>query len=651
MKNQECFMKMELVKMMAKMKLVSLTLVGTRKNYVINFKDGFNYISGHTSTGKTSILEMIDYALGSKKHKSYIEIGFACTRVELILFIGDEKFLIKRQLFNFKAAVIVEEWNQEKEKFLFYNHFEIDTPSNPKSLSSFLIEKMGLTNITISGQTFSFRDLYKYCYIKQTEIDNEDILGEKTWEKNFKRKATFEILFNIYDETLEKFKTSLEEKTSEAKELEIKLSGIEEFLKTIDVSDLQECIHKKEILQKEINKFRQELLLLKKENEIVPNASMELRKRIEDRKNNLEKVINEKSDQEQYLDRLRLLYNQYNSEIEKKELAIEGYIAFNQCEFLFCPNCLKPIERPKNIEVCCLCGSEKYDDKTELIMLKKEISSIRRKSNDLLRFIDEEDKKYDEILKRQTELKNILFEEELELQHLSQEYINPALQQIEYINYEIGKKSRLILELDKDLKMFEEVERYQKMLSDKKAVIKSIKNNIKTFTQNAIDKEDLMSQLSKTFETILLEMKFPKLNTAYIDDKSYLPYVRGRKYDDIGSLAAVTMVTIAYYLSIALVGSKKDFHHPHLLIIDSPRKNLGAQAAKNEEDEFKDEKIFNAIIKFLYETTEKMKDSFQLIVVNNGYPEFLSKECIIAEFDSDGREGLARGLIDDASIQ
>ena len=127
--------------------------------------------------------------------KSYIEIGNSCSQVELVLYVGKEKYLIRRQLFNFTAPVIVEDWNEEKKRFLFYNRFEIDTPSNPKSLSAFLIEKAGFANISIAGQTFSFRDLFKYCYIKQTEIDNEDILGEKSWEKNFKRKATFEIIY------------------------------------------------------------------------------------------------------------------------------------------------------------------------------------------------------------------------------------------------------------------------------------------------------------------------------------------------------------------------------------------------------------------------------------------------------------------------
>lgn len=117
--------------------------------------------------------------------------------------------------------------------------------------------------------------------------------------------------------------------------------------------------------------FTATIIHYKKDKSYDTVASTALREEIEQLKNDLQKIVEEKVDQEQYLNKLRLLYNQYASEIEKKELAIEGYIAFNQYEFLFCPNCLKPIARTNSVETCCLCGSEKSDDKSEVLLIKK----------------------------------------------------------------------------------------------------------------------------------------------------------------------------------------------------------------------------------------------------------------------------------------
>jgi hypothetical protein len=632
----------------ARIKLIKLTLLGQRKNYSIDFRDGFNYISGHTSTGKTSILEMIDYALGSKRHKSYIEIGNSCTDVELELLIKSEKFKIRRRLFDFNAAVIIEDWNEKKGRYLFYNRYEMDSPSNPKSLSAFLIERLGLANLTISGQAFSFRDLYKYSYIKQTEIDNENILGEKSWEKNFKRKATFEIIFNMYDKTLEVYKSTLEKKKREMEEITIKLSGIQEFLEAADLQNMEEHNKQSKELSAEIISLQDKLSVIKHDKGVNSEVSNLLRNRISVIRQEMQTVSEQKNDQQQYINKLKMLYNQYISEIEKREMAIEGYFAFNEYEFIFCPNCLKPICKVDTLEYCSLCGNEKSEDKSELILIKKEISALKRKGNELLKFTEVEDRKYDSILNIGNELKKSLLEMELELQHLYKDYVNPHIEQIELLNYEIGQKNRLIFELQRNLKMFEEVERFEQLIKDKESSIKNLKDTIKVLSESTTDKQELIKKLSMKFTSILEEFNYPKLGNSYIDEKNYLPYVRGHKYDDIGSLAGVTLITMAYYLAILIEGSLEDFCHTNLLIIDSPRKNLGAQASQDEQEEFKDEKIFNSIIKCLYDIGEKNKDKMQLIIVNNGYPDFLPKECIIAEFDSDSHSGLSQGLIDDA---
>ncbi len=633
--------------MTTKLILESLTLIGSRKNYTIKFRNGFNFISGHTSTGKTSILEMIDYAFGAKDHKSYIEIGNSCSLVELVFKIGEDTYRIRRELFNFKAPIMVEKYENEKGKFLFYSRCEIDSPRNPKSLSSFLIEKLGLADMTIYGQSFSFRDIYKYCYLKQTEIDNEDILGENSYDKDFKRKATFEIIFNIYDKGLEEYRNSLEVKKDELQVLSTKLSGIEEFLKNVDIASFKDCFEQEKCIREEICGLELERSALKKQKISFSQNALTLRMNIANLKNEIQDIIQKKNDQIQYLSKLRLLYNQYKSEVEKKELAIQGYFAFNEYEFLFCPNCLKPIENNSSVEVCCLCGSEKSDKNSELFVTKKDISMLKRKASELLKFIESEDKKLDSLIHEENTCKRTLQEEEIELQHLTNDYVNPLLEEFECINYEIGKRNRQIFELEKNLSMFEEVDRYKELIKSKESAIKIIKDNIRMLKENAVNKDEVIFTLSKVFADILSKFEYPKLSNAYVDNKRYLPYVRDRKYNNIGSLAGVSLITMAYYLSIFIVGTK-EYNHPGVLIIDSPRKNLGAQASKEENEDFKDERIFNATIKCLYEIAETNKNSMQMIVVNNGFPDFLSRDCLVAEFDSDNANNLPKGLIDDS---
>ena len=632
-----------------RMKLICLTIIGTRKNYTIKFHDGLNFISGHTSTGKTSILELIDYALGSSGHKSYIEIGNSCTHIMLEFFIGDEQFRLKRDYFDANAAVIVEEWNAPKNDYLFYNRYEISSPNAPNSLSAFLVEKLGFADIMIMNDRFSFRDIFKYSYLKQTEIDNEDIMDESQWPLNNKRKATFEIIFKIFNDQLQQYKATLKAKQDEQKELETRLLGVKEFLQAVSIDSAEDLARRSLELSSEQKQLRDELLRVKQNESSDSDVARLLRQRILDLRERLQTARERVTEQSEYRNKLRLLHNQYASEINRKQLAIDGYFVFDQYDFLLCPNCLKPIPAEgKATTVCCLCGNERTSEPDELLVLKKELSTIKRKANELLKFIQKQDERYHELVQGVSGLERALSEGEQELTQITSGFVNPHLEQIEILNYEIGRNNRQQHELDQSLKAIEELERLEQLLIDKGATIDNLKEVIKRLSESDYSKDDIIAHLSSTLTSILRAFEYPKLSDSYIDNKSYLPYVRGRKYNDIGSSAGVSLITMAYYLSILIEGSSENFGHLNLLMIDSPRKNLGAQEQAEEDEEFKDEKIFHNVIRWIIDFCNQRAEFIQLIVVNNGYPDFLPKETIVAEFDSEGRHGLPRGLIDDA---
>lgn len=111
-----------------------------------------------------------------------------------------------------------------------------------------------------------------------------------------------------------------------------------------------------------------------------------------------------------------------------------------------------------------------------------------------------------------------------------------------------------------------------------------------------------------------------------------------KKYKELGSLGAVTLITIAYYLSILIeTTDDKMYNHLNLLLIDTPRKNLGATS---HIEEFQDESIYNSMIKYFIFIGNELSDKIQLIVINNGYPDFLPKEDIVVEFSPNGKVGL-----------
>lgn len=632
------------------MRLIKLTLIGARKNYEIVFRKGLNYISGPTSTGKTSILEMINYALGSKKHKNYIEIGKSCTMVELELFVKNKRIKIQRYLFDFNKKVKIYEWDYKKSDYkLDFHLLEIGSPSNPNSLSYFILDKLNLSKIKIVNDDFSFRDLFKYSYLKQTEIDNENILGEKIWQYDMKRKPTFEIIFKFYDKLLQDLKANLKYKKQERKELEIKLNGIKDFLESVEIIGFTFFIEEKDKLQNEKKEKVAILNEIKEKNIIHDKVTLDLQNKILTTKDELSKLKKAIFEQKDYLNNLMILRNQYNSEIERLEFIIEGHQKLNKIQHLSCPACLQPIKSQTN--GCSLCGSEDKQLVVEEIMaFKYELRKLKAKSKKLLIYIEEENNNLNSLEENKEKLLQTLSMYEEELLHLHKGYVNPFIEQIEKLNYEIGGLSKDIMQLEKNYKLVEKLNNFESEYIDKNEVINEINDKIKEIENGVNDKQTIIDDLSGIFRYILEDFKFPKLSDAYIDEKRYLPHVRNRLYSDLGSLGGVTLITMAYYLSILILGISNDNNHLGVLLIDSPRSNLGS-SSDDKDELFKDEAIFNSVVKFFIEFDEKYNEKAQIIVINNGYPEFLNSKYIIKEFDGEGAKDLPYGLIDDINIE
>ena len=620
-----------------KLLLKTLRLIGVIKNYEVHFHKGLNYISGPTSTGKTAILELIDYAFGKKNHKSYIEIGESCTDVELEFYISENLYKIKRPLSSFKEPVLLQTYDSVKEKFTQARTLEIDIPSNEKSLSYFLLSKLNLTNLIIRGDDFSFRDLFKFSYLKQTNIDNENILNEQNWALNGKEKATFEIILDIYDSLLSDLQQSLKIEKENLKVKEIRYEAVREFLKTAEVENYEtvqvksvDIDSKLEDINSKIENYKSDILKTE-----VGNDVNELVVLISDQKEKLSNLRNKFSDQEQYIQKLQLLENQYFADIEKISEQIAGIKAINKYEYLYCPNCLRPISLHEESS-CLLCHQNMDDIVIEINNLKKERKKLTKKKNELHTYIDSEKEKNIRVGLEINKLQDNINSDEEKIDNLTRQYINPLATEISLLSIKSGQLYEEKKSLSESLKFIEELTNLGMLLSEKRIEVEGIEEQIERQKHKAA-KEDKLKQLSEIFSTILLSFDFPNLYEAYIDTKSYLPHVRGRKYSDLGSLGAVTLITMAYYLSIMICSEVQTGNHLGLLMIDTPRKNLGASSTSTE---FRDEKIYESIINYFLQLGKECKNDFQLIIVNNGYPSDFSLDYIVKEFSSDGHDGL-----------
>lgn len=318
-------------------------------------------------------------------------------------------------------------------------------------------------------------------------------------------------------------------------------------------------------------------------------------------------------------------------------------------EFNECPSCssyLKPCEFGK----CSLCGNDLTELEPEEVMaLNLEKKRLNSKINELIDYIEKQDFELNEISISIEQLlkKQAKSAEKLNTAH--QVYISPLISKIEELNRELGEIDKQIENIDSTNKVQIELAEISNEIRYAEQKLEELLKRIKDLEAENVNFDSVLEQLSRLYFSTLKSFDFPKLSDAYIDKKTYLPFIRNVKYDNIGSGGALTLITIAYFISILKISLQlKKTYHPGVLILDTVGKNLGAvESQDSNDDEFRDHKIFRLMMKHLSDFARKYEDSIQLIIINNHYTSDIKDEDIIVQFDGDGTHGHKYGLIDD----
>lgn len=202
---------------------------------VIFEEESVNVITGASKTGKSSVISVIDYCLGSDRCSIPVEtIRKACSWFGVLLLVDGGQLLIARK----------EPGEQQSTGDLFViEGQEIEIPnsieaknSNVDAMKNRLNELAGLSNLgfeTDNANGFksrpSFRDLMAFCFQPQNLIANPDVLFFKadTFEHREKLKTIFPYVLGALDASVLAKKVEYEFllKQLRQKEKELKLQS------------------------------------------------------------------------------------------------------------------------------------------------------------------------------------------------------------------------------------------------------------------------------------------------------------------------------------------------------------------------------------------------------------------------------------------
>ena len=645
-----------------------LILIGFRKNYTIDFNPGVNIIYGDSDTGKSSILEFINYLLGGSSIELAEEISASVKYAALEVKINDVLYTIKRDIYNSNELIEVyqcefnECLNQCPDKYSpnysitkapngFFSDFLLDSLNFPK-----VKIKVSPSKENSSLKRLGFRSLFKYCYISQDDVGSKSFMDMGNWSKAATNREVFKYIFNVLDTSISELESEISFKANERNRVKQKYSVVSEFLRETDYESLISIDESIDEIDLNLNDLNIELASL---NETMV-ANSENYSGIKSIFNELllkEKHATEKIRSiEEQIDKYSRLKNDYENDIDK----IKGLIVAKE----------RIGDESIKSSPCPICDSLITIDENEVPFyiepiqaLTNELNYLPKRKNNINDLIGIQLSGYRELVQGR-----ILFQNDLEkarkmLDTESEEMITPYLTQRDTLVKEISAQTQARESHVSNLRIRNQQEKIQKSYEILDGSITELQDQLKRLKDDAPDLQVVVNRVGDHLNKYL---KYININNRYgvsISDKTLLPIVRDKDYFKITSGGLRTITSIGYMLAILEYSIESDINHPMFIMIDTVGKYLGKTEVKRYiDDTDRDEDIKEGMTdpnkyKNIYERiidistiAEDKGKSCQVILVDNDVPEsFLEnyKGYIVAHYSSTSEYGNATGLIDD----
>jgi hypothetical protein len=196
----------------------SLVLVGTSRT--IRFSAGLNVIVGPISTGKTSLMKLLEAFLGGNFRGISPEVNSSVSELAGEITIGKANYSIIRPLVQSDTTRVQVAGDGVAERLPAMR----SDAGAPLTYGVWLLEKLDLPVLRVpqaptrpSESAFipvSINDYLRYCRLRQDEID-VDVLGSSQPFRDIKRRYVFRILYGGYDAEVARLQDELRTLQSE----------------------------------------------------------------------------------------------------------------------------------------------------------------------------------------------------------------------------------------------------------------------------------------------------------------------------------------------------------------------------------------------------------------------------------------------------
>ena len=650
------------------LKVNRLILVGVRKIYITKFGSGVNIIYGDSDTGKSSILEFINYLLGASNIELADEVNTSVKYAALEIDINNETYTVKRDIYKTKELIEVypckfenctdhypkkyfPTYNNTKSSTGFYPDFLLDALNYPK-----VKIKEAPTQVNSNLKRLGFRGIFKYCYLNQDDVGSKGFLDLGNWVKAVSNKEVFKYIFRVLDSSITELESDISEKSKDSAVIKQKFDAVSEFLRDTRCETLENIDYSIENLDTTLDMLRNELKEINKSmtsSSANYNEFKSIFNELQLKKKSADSQISKCQD---LLDKYIRLNNDYDNDIKKLESSISSKKKIGEIcvQSSPCPICDSEIAfSPK----------ESTYEVSSYSSLENELTSVKKRKRDIKGLVDTYSVKYKSVVKERALYQTDLVKARQMLDTESSEMITPYLTQRDTLIKEIASHEKMRESYVNSLKIRNQQSQMLKSFEKLNEDISLLQEQLGNMKQNAPDLTGILDNLGDRLNSYLSFVNIKNRHGIGINPSTFAPVVRDKDYQKLTSGGLRTITSIGYMLALLETAIKTDIYHPKLLMIDTVGKYLGKTtkskyisetntAEDGKEgigDPQKYKNLYDNILN-LANSAKKNRKRCQIILVDNDVPDsFVEryKDYIVAHYSSIGENGLKYGLIDD----
>ncbi len=614
-----------------KFQIHQLELEGTSRE--IRLQAGMNLITGPVGTGKTTALSLLASLVGAKLGKVPEEVKRHVSGIRGKLAIGDQEFVVRRDLAASDAALIDIVGGDQATRLRLAG----SVGPNDTTYVNWLLSIADIPQLRVRSaptkedsdfQPLSFRDYLLYCILRQSSLDN-GIFGSNDAFKDIKRKYVFEVLAGWRGEEQAALEAELRDVVDELRLLTENHAGLRRALDSLAGDELQNITERKQALVDRLSKLTDASASSIRESK--PEVRR-LQRTILDLDEEIAKVNRELDNIGNAQRRLRTLEGQLRTQQSRLIRAVVAKKSFAGFEFVQCPRCSSKVEATRADENTCYLCLQPDGHLQEDVGFSAEIDRLEAQISETRHLVDEQEQAQASALEKLPQLMGKRGQLGNELNHAMSSYVSDNEEAIraraaEEAELQAGLKH--LGQMGSWINRFEAIDTQRTTLEARKA---ELQEELAEIREAARKSEDVIREIEAEFTRMIDALHVPKPalpQETKIDRVRFMPHPYGQSFEQL-SQGTHVMVQVALAIAMHRVALNRAIPLPGLLAIDGLSDNIGKQGLDQER--------VNAMYHELERLALEAAGRIQIIVVDHegiAPPNIATKYTRLALSDTD----------------